>query len=140
MQVFWSDKVELKAFRLLRRSRTKDGYLPDLDGAFGIEPNANAFSTFGGACFLVRAAAVIDDMLDDLAREQLQVPAFVRDAEILSRKYPKRLGEILNDYVVTPLKSGHRNDAYYSVILHGPPGTAKTTLAKRLSKDSNGQF
>lgn len=125
----------LSAFRLLRRNRNPDGYVPDLDGSFGVQPRPNAFSTVSALCFMELVAYTVDDVLDHLARAALRVPEFAIDHEVRSRQYPDALGKILSHYVVAPLNEDRRNDAYYSMILHGPPGTAKTTLAKKLAQD-----
>jgi ATPase family associated with various cellular activities (AAA) len=79
---------------------------------------------------------LVDEILDRRAKCVLGVQQFVPKPK---GSYPDNL---LREYVIEPIKEGGeaRNDACYSMVLHGPPGSAKTTLAKKIAFDLRWPF
>lgn len=77
------------------------------------------------------------DLFDSLKENNKQIPL----AEVLR---PKTLQEYLGQYNVTgensPLVSLLKTNRLFSLILWGPPGCGKTTLARIIANHTNSQF
>ena len=77
------------------------------------------------------------DLFDNLKETNKQIPL----AEILR---PKTIEEYLGQYKLTgaasPLMNLLKTNRLFSLILWGPPGCGKTTLARIIANHTNSQF
>jgi SpoVK/Ycf46/Vps4 family AAA+-type ATPase len=69
-----------------------------------------------------------------IAEADLGVIPYVEDEELKVRSLPEDLDEVFNHHILKPLVNGERELAAMSMLLHGPPGTAKTTVAKAIAQ------
>ena len=89
-------------------------------------------------CLISCCIILAEEILDQHAREVLGVQQFVDKPK---SPYPKSLEFIKNDIVGRIGKGGEaKDDASYSMILYGPPGSAKTSLAKQIAYDLQWPF
>jgi hypothetical protein len=89
-------------------------------------------------CLISCCIILAEEMLDRHAREVLGVQQFVDKPK---SPYPKTLEFIKNDIIGRIGKGGEaKDDASYSMILYGPPGSAKTSLAKQIAYDLQWPF
>lgn len=95
----------------------------------------NAYSTAAATLLLNNYGKLLDDQLDREVRSGLQVGPFVKNPKFQGTKYPGDLGQLFQETIFGPIKSGQRKIASYSMVLYGPPGTSKTTVAKLISRD-----
>jgi len=122
----------LHAFQWCKRNRREHGFPPDFDASLTGQTGVNVFSTASALAFYALLAGQLDDAADDAARDALGVGQWV-DGDVYP--YPdNRLAAAISSKIVTPLvsKTSH-SPAKYSMILHGPPGTAKTSIAIRVA-------
>jgi hypothetical protein len=89
-------------------------------------------------CLISCCIILAEEMLDRHAREVLGVQQFVDKPK---SPYPKTLEFIKHDIIGRIGKGGEaKDDASYSMILYGPPGSAKTSLAKQIAYDLQWPF
>ena len=110
-----------------------EGWYPESEGRHG---KPTAFMTTSVLTFLQGFASLLDDVLSMKASEELGVPSFSPKTHLDSIHYPGDLHQLLQSHVIRPLNEETNADlACYSMILYGPPGTAKTTVARKLAQD-----
>jgi len=83
--------------------------------------------------------------MDIFERESPPSPDAIRKASPLAdRMRPRTIGEFVGQERIfgagTPLRQAIENDRVGSLILWGPPGSGKTTLAQLIAKTTRGQF
>jgi hypothetical protein len=89
-------------------------------------------------CLISCCIILAEEILDRHARKVLGVQQFVDKPK---SPYPKKLQFIQNDIIGLIGKGGEAKDeASYSMILYGPPGSAKTSLAKQIAYDLQWPF
>lgn len=126
------------AFQWLRRHRSDNGWSPEGEGRHG---TPTGFMTSSSFVFMGRLAAVLDDVLSDRAAKMLEVPPFTRQPKFERINYPGDLSTLLRTRIIEPIQNNNQADlAAYSMILYGPPGTAKTTIAQKLAQDLRWPF
>lgn len=122
----------LPAFEKMARAHSAEGYPPDLDATFSFGATPHLFSNTAAFAFSHRFFELVDGELDLLARNALNVspetPKGFDLAEPLQTAVTKKIVEPMRD----PLRKPH---AKYSMILFGPPGTAKTSIAKKIAQE-----
>src|SRR3990167_10082190 len=73
-----------------------------------------------------------------------QTAGNVPEAPLAFRMRPRRLGDFVGQEEIvgegTPLRRAIEEDALSSLILAGPPGTGKTTLAKIIAETTKAHF
>jgi hypothetical protein len=95
----------------------------------------NAYITVSAMLVIAEYTKLLDDRLDRDARAELGVVPFVPDPKLDQEvKYPPELGKLLQQTIISPIKNSQRKIASYSMVLYGPPGTSKTTIAKKVSQ------
>lgn len=133
-----------EAFHWCVKNKRDGSYPPDYDVALGGGAKANIFSTASTVGFFGMLDGLLDDIIDMHARSELRVPSSPpREPPGDYPSYPvenssafKTIKQSVQKRVVTPLKDPSRRYlAKFSMILHGPPGTAKTTFAQKLAHD-----
>jgi len=137
LEIFGADNLEklIEAFDWCIRNTRENAYPPDFDVSLGGGSVANIFSTSSSLSFFKLFHELLDDLVDGYARNELSVSSSPPKEPPL-KVYPAQFSESVLGKVIRPLTtSGQRNLAKYSMILHGPPGTAKTTLAKKIAFD-----
>jgi len=124
----------LQAFLWSKRNRREKGFPPDFDMSLAGVEVPNVFSTASTLAFFALLHETLDDLADSAAREALGVPA-----EPPTKTYPypaEDIGIAVTQNIVAPRQlSPPSPRAQCSMILHGPPGTSKTTIAKRVAED-----
>jgi hypothetical protein len=117
-----------------RRNRRKSGFPPDYDASLSGEPEINAFSTSSTLSFMSLLHAHLDDSADNAARSALRIGTEPPEEDV--HDYPDaKLAAALEAKIVGPLALHTGRKPSYSIILHGPPGTAKTSIAAKLAHD-----
>jgi AAA+ superfamily predicted ATPase len=89
-------------------------------------------------CLISCGILLAEDILDRYARQFLGVQQFVDLPKI---DYPEEL-KFIESHIIDLIRKGGeaRSEASYSMILYGPPGTAKTTIAKKIAQDLGWPF
>ena len=109
------------------------GWYPEAEGRHGV---ATAFMTVSALVFLERLTVLLDTQLADGASQELDVPPYLPNPKLDKIPYPASLRTLLRSSVVEPLsRREHGQLACYSMILYGPPGTSKTTIAQKLAQE-----
>jgi len=109
------------------------GWVSEWAGRNG-EPTG--FMTASALTFLSKLHRFLDNLLAHRAASILKVSRFIADEKIAKIPYPSNLEDTLKNHVIGPLKEPRSSAlASYSMILYGPPGSAKTTLAKKIAND-----
>ncbi len=123
-----------EAFDLSRRNRTSQGYIPDFEMTSGAEVRPSIFSVSSTIAFFKKYATLLDDTLDSLARKHLSISNKVEACHI---DYPVESFKqaVLKKIVTAHTEKEYKNNRKFSIILHGPPGTSKTTIAKKIASD-----
>lgn len=128
----WGELIEV--YRWLREHRHHDGgWHSEWDGRRTVP---NAFMTSSTLTYLAGLARVLDEVLNSEAAAALGVEPFVQDPKLADYSYPTEVAGVIQSHVIQPRKNaklGHL--AAFSMILYGPPGSSKTTLAKKLAQD-----
>jgi hypothetical protein len=127
----WTPLME--AFAWYRRNRRKNGYPPDISSPFSVRDEATVFTTSSTIAFFSLLERVLDALADQVAKEALNVSSVPPRAAYI---YPEDLGKLVRDKVVAYMADPTRRPfAKHSIILHGPPGTAKTSIARQIAAD-----
>jgi hypothetical protein len=93
---------------------------------------------FWRLCLISCGILLVDELLDRHARTALRVDQFVPKP---LGDYPAELQFLKKDVICLIRKGGEaRKRASYSMIFYGPPGSAKTTLAKNIAYDLGWPF
>jgi len=102
------------------------------------EDEQTAEAAFARIIFVTCSTLLCEELLNRHARSALEVQLRLSNPK---GEYPPEL-EFVVDAVIRPIKEGGeaRNNASYSMVLYGPPGTAKTTLAKKIAYDLGWPF
>ena len=127
---YWPSLCDVSQW--LCRHRKKNGWYSESEGRHG---RVTAFMTTSSLVFLAGLSRLLDDVLCQGASEELEVPPYTLAPNLSGVYYPGDLEQILSSHTIKPLRTGRRNLASYSMILYGPPGTAKTTIARKLAQD-----
>jgi ATPase family protein associated with various cellular activities (AAA) len=106
------------------------GWFPEGQG----RPRANAYATASATRVLGDYAAMLEDTLDRKVRLNLDIEPFAFNSKLQDVAYPGDLGPLFQQTIFDPIKSRKRSIASYSMVLYGPPGTSKTTIAKRIAQ------
>lgn len=123
-----------ESFEWCLRNKRSGAFSPDFDVSLGGGAEANVFATSATLAFFELFARALDNYRDASARVLLGVPEQPA-VELKLKRYPQPLADSVSRKVIEPIKNGQRSVAKYSMILHGPPGTAKTTIARKLAHD-----
>jgi hypothetical protein len=123
-----------KASEWSERNKRPEGYPPDYDSSLSGEPEVSIFSTTSVISLNNLLHLHLDDAINFECRTALGIPQTysASSARPISNE---RLRSAVEHKIVIPIRDMRRDDAKYSLILHGPPGTAKTTIAKSISSD-----
>jgi adenylate kinase family enzyme len=103
--------------------------------------SAHQFSSFGLICeawfFATQTWMLVDEALNLESRLLLGVGYPVTDSRLTERSYPRGMQDFLQRSVIDKIRSGgnNRQTAFFSMLLYGPPGSAKTTFARKLAFD-----
>jgi ATPase family associated with various cellular activities (AAA) len=133
--IFSGPRLEslMQTFDWCRRSAKEKGFPPDYDVSLGGGAEVNVFSTASTIGFFSMLGALLDELLDDLARDALGVQS---EPPRSGFGYPRAFEKSVKEQVIAPLSEGGRLErAKYSLVLYGPPGTAKTSFAAQLAFD-----
>ena len=122
-------------------NHTPDGYPPDVDAAFSPDPLPNLFASAVTLGFLKRAEEFLDDLSDDVARTDLAIGDPDQPGAWDHIDYPEKLKRILDEALFFRLRDpAQQKFARRSFIFHGPPGTAKTSLSRKIAGDLSWSF
>jgi hypothetical protein len=123
----------------LQRNRVPDG----LNGSLGWRPEREgwdsaptAFMTASAVSFLAGLAHLLDDVVHRDASVALE-PFFISAKSPDGYRYPEGLADVIQQHIIQPIRGNPPRPklASFSMILYGPPGTSKTTIAKELAQD-----
>lgn len=78
---------------------------------------------------------LLDKHIADICSTELQIFPVPLGDPIQEYRYPTSIAKEIQDLVIRPINSGKRKIAAMSLILGGPPGTGKTTIAKKIATD-----
>ncbi|MBI2709775.1 MAG: AAA family ATPase [Actinobacteria bacterium] len=115
---------------LVGRRRGEQGWGHE---ALGSDEKRPVYVTAGALAFLQRFHGHLQSRIERVALEQLGLSAERPAPSIRSIQLDPTIAEILEMDVVGPILRGNRSEAAMSLVLHGPPGTAKTTCAEKLA-------
>lgn len=121
-----------KTYDWLIGHREEDGWCTEYEGRHG---KVTSFMTSSAVVFMSTLSEVLDGVLSRGAAELLDVPSFAVSPKLSTIPFPKELGRIISLNVLQPLWDGRKDLAAFSLILFGPPGTAKTTIAKKIAQE-----
>lgn len=122
----------IEAFEWCSRNKRESGIPPDYDATLSGEPETSAFSTCATLAFYALLTELLDDAANRVARDALDIPVNPPDGKVFG--YPdEKLADAVQRKIVAPLSSVPQLKGKHSIILHGPPGTAKTSIAKRIA-------
>jgi hypothetical protein len=124
-----------QVFHWLHGHKSDIGWAPEGEGRYG---RPNAFMTTSAIVLLKGVFDLLDDVLSAKAAEALDALPFAINLNLRRYEYPEQLGNLIRTNIIEPLKSQdrwRRSLAYYSMILHGPPGTSKTTIACKIAQE-----
>jgi hypothetical protein len=128
----------MEAFQWSQRHRRATGYPPDATSPFSVTEEATVFSTSSTIAFFKLLEGVLDKLADRTARHALEVSAV---PALGGFDYPDDLKKMVTDKIVVFMKDPRRRPfAKHSIILHGPPGTAKTSIAQQIAADLGWPF
>jgi hypothetical protein len=125
----------IETFRWYQRNRRDNGYPPDATSPFSVQDEATVFSTSSTIAFFHLLERLLDALADKVAKQAMDVPSVPAQAAF---SYPEDLGQLVKNKIVAYIADPRRRPfAKHSIILHGPPGTAKTSIAKQIAADLN---
>jgi len=129
----WPKLMEVADW-LTSHFQPENGWCSETDGNHG---KPTPWMTASSLAFLALLERLLDAVLALKAAEELKVPPCGYDDFLKDYKYPNTLSDIIPNYIVKPLTTDCTNSKFacYSMILTGPPGTSKTTIAKKLAQD-----
>lgn len=111
-------------------SASDGGWRAEGTGAHGVP---NSFLASAAVYTLRLSAWLLDEATARHAARQLNVPT-TAPKKVDGFTFPLTVGPVLEEHVIGPLTGElPRHLACYSMILYGPPGTAKSTIAKELA-------
>lgn len=94
----------------------------------------NTYATASATLVLAEYCRVLDDCLDQKVRMELGISPFVQDSRLGGVAFPGDLDPLFKQTVFDPILKDKPNIASYSMVLYGPPGTSKTTIAKLIAQ------
>lgn len=95
-----------------------------------------AFAASGALAFLRDYNAILDHHVAMHCATKLGVKPHAPESEIDLFVFPTSVRDSILSRVVTPIRDQQRRDlAVMSFVLGGPPGTAKTTIAKKIASE-----
>jgi hypothetical protein len=120
---------------LIRNKIAEKGFVPERTN--WSEASPTAFMTASALALIIQLEYFLDYCLNLEARILFNITRPKFEPWLARLKYPANLERVLHDFVIEPIKAGgeSRKSAWHSMIFYGPPGTAKTSLAKRLAMD-----
>jgi hypothetical protein len=122
-----------KTYEWLREQGNPDkGWSPEGQARADIP---NAYATASATRLLLEYGSMLDNRLDRNLRADLGINPYVEEKRLKEVTYPGDLHLLLSQTVFDPIKRGDRGIASYSMVLYGPPGTSKTTIAELISRD-----
>ncbi|MBI1308951.1 MAG: AAA family ATPase [Proteobacteria bacterium] len=111
----------------------------DQDAHYEVASTPTSFSTSAAMATVSFVKEAIEAVSDNEAKRELGVARPVGRHQ----EYPKHLKRIVNNFILN--KSNAKDDedrekAFYSMIWFGPPGTGKTSFAKKIASDLGWSF
>lgn len=128
-----SEKLIPVASWLQVNRRGEMGWSPE---NLGYRAAPTVFMTVAALAVLGGLIKLFEDALDASARDILQITPHVPSAKLEGIEYPQNLDPIVRKRILKELGHTPRPPSTpYSMILFGPPGTAKTVITKKLAQD-----
>jgi hypothetical protein len=106
----------------------------------GVMPLRTVFVAASALAYLQRASSLIQQNIERTLLEEASLVVVPPSTKVKAIQYERRIEDIIRFEIVEPIARGTRDQAALSLVLHGPPGTSKTTLAERIACDLGWPF
>jgi hypothetical protein len=105
-------------------------------GAGGSRMRRSAFGAAGSLAFLRSYHAALDEQIAWECAKELEVQPYAEDLRLARIEMPAAIGGKITSRVIKPIRDLDRRElAVMSFVLGGPPGTAKTTIARKVAQE-----